>query len=257
MSIPVSTTNKNIKQKIAEKLKSGEYTLGNMIAPKQYKKLVITPEGNIEEQTFSVSGRHIPLAEIRQRLLNEHERKGLVREHSEEYFQDMSPEEVIDKLRNLGEYNDDEELTINEMKEKLISLTRKRHLIVWADHSSLMNHGHILLTVNCLYDPAFFYTAEEIKSRTRKDLDPESIVQEPHVYILARCRDTVVDQLCYIDGRVEDLAQLADKITSSQNVNITDKMRFFHGDHPAQAVEIGQQEGGQFPCSYCNAKACS
>ena len=39
---------------------------------------------------------------------------------------------------------------------------RTRHLIFWSDHSSLMNHGQIILTVNAIYDAAFFFTSEEL-----------------------------------------------------------------------------------------------
>ena len=55
-----------------------------------------------------------------------------------------------------------------------------------------MNHGHILLTVNAIYDPAFYFTSEELNG-----LD-----EEPQIYLLARCRDTTEDQLLYSETRM-------------------------------------------------------
>ena len=38
-------------------------------------------------------------------------------------------------------------------------------------------------------------------------------------------------------------------------VEINDKMRFFHGDSPAQNFESGQQKGGHYYCSGCGVHA--
>ena len=42
--------------------------------------------------------------------------------------------------------------------------------------------------------------------------------------------------------------------TPRQNA-ITDIVRYFHGDKPAQQFEAGHSQGGNFPCSMCKAKA--
>ena len=154
ITIPVPRTNRQIKDIIHQKIQTGEYTLGNMIVPREYKKLVITPEGNIVEKTFHVSGRHIPLTHIREQLLREHEEQGLVRNHSDDYLDGLTMTEAVSQLKHLGEWSEEEGITLSEMKCKLKTYYRTRHLMVWADHSCIMNHGHLLLTVNCMYDPA-------------------------------------------------------------------------------------------------------
>ena len=37
-----------------------------------------------------------------------------------------------------------------------------RHLMVWADHATLLNNGHLLLTVKSIYNPKIFFTDEEM-----------------------------------------------------------------------------------------------
>ena len=98
ISVPVPRTNTAIKNEFLKKIESGEYELGDIIVPRQYKKIVLTPEGNVEEETFTVSGRHLPLYDIRDRLLKQHDELGLVRDHSTTHYEGMTPEEVVDRL---------------------------------------------------------------------------------------------------------------------------------------------------------------
>ena len=71
--------------------------------------------------------------------------------------------------------------------------------MIWSDHSSIMNHGHLLLTVNAIYNPAFYYTSEEVHGKNVQEL-----VEKPHIYIMARYRDTIEDQLLYSETRLEE-----------------------------------------------------
>lgn len=256
-TIPVPRPNKKIKDAIIEKINSGEYTLGKMVVPKQYKRLVIKQDGSIEEETFYVSGRQIPLEDIRVKTLQEHENNGWVRDHSDAKYVNMIPQQVIQQLKFLGEYDDNDDLTLGELKKKLQKFERTRHLLAWSDHSCILNHGHLLLTVNVMYDPAFYFTREELKLKTGKDIDIETLVQKPQVYIMGRCSDQVADQLCYMPNRINDIVEMEVPVLSKCGVTVTDVMRFFHGDHPAQAVEAGQQDGGHYPCCICPLKACA
>ena len=87
-----------------------------------------------------------------------------------------------------------------------------------------MNHAHPLLTVSEIYDPAFYYTSEELRGKNVQEL-----VQKPHIYIMAKCRDAVEDQLLYSETRLEDINELENQLLSSQKVSIKDICRFFHG----------------------------
>ena len=96
--------------------------------------------------------------------------------------------------------------------------------MTWSDHSSIMNHGHLLLTVSAIYDPTFYYTSEELHGKNVQEL-----VQKPYIYIMAKWRDTIEDQLLYSENRLEDLNELKTQLLSSQKVSTKDICRFFHG----------------------------
>ena len=143
-----------------------------------------------------------------------------------------------------------------EVKERLKAMERKRHLMIWGDNSTLLNHGHLLLTVNSVYDEALYFTNEEMKAKGKGDIDVQAVVERPHVYILGRCGSSEVDQLAYINTRKACLQTLDIKITTSNGVEITDRvMRCFHGDGPQQQFEAGEQKGGNAGCASCSGDA--
>ena len=80
-----------------------------------------------------------------------------------------------------------------------------------------MNHAHPLLTVSEIYDPTFYYTSEELHGKNVQEL-----VQKPHIYIMAKCRDAIEDQLLYSETRLEDINELENQLLSSQKVSIKD-----------------------------------
>ena len=43
--------------------------------------------------------------------------------------------------------------------------------MIWGDNSTILNHGHILYFIQCLYDPAFLYSPEEMKAKGYGDVD--------------------------------------------------------------------------------------
>ena len=56
-------------------------------------------------------------------------------------------------------------------KEKLKKIEGQRHLMVWSDNSTLLNHGHILLTVSAVYDEALYFTSEEMRAKGQENID--------------------------------------------------------------------------------------
>ena len=226
-----------------------------MIVPQTFKKVLLTKEGTLKTERFTVSGRKIPLLEIRTRLLKEQESQGLLRIHNDDYYTAMTDAEVRSKLIQLGEDANTGEESEIESKERLKAMERKRHLMVWADNSTLLNHGHLLLTVNSVYDEALYYTNKEMKAKGKGDIDVQSVVERPQVYVLGRCGSSEVDQLAYINTRKACLQSMNIKITTSNGVEITDVMRFFHGDGPQQQFEAGEQKGGNAGCASCSGDA--
>ena len=65
--------------------------------------------------------------------------------------------------------------------------------MVWGDNSTLLNHGHLLLTVDAVYDEAPYYTNKKMKDRSKENIDVQSLVERPHVYIQGRCGTSEVE----------------------------------------------------------------
>ena len=59
-------------------IESKTYLLGELVEPKTYTKVIVTPEGKLEKKTFTLEARRIPLKDIRIRLYEEHFKSGLL-----------------------------------------------------------------------------------------------------------------------------------------------------------------------------------
>ena len=97
ITLPTMETVDQIKEKLAQKIQNGTYTAGEKIVPREYEKLILK-DGKLEIKTFVVEGRKIPLQEIRQRTLNEHNE--FLRVHSDNYYDNLS-NSMIQNRNNL------------------------------------------------------------------------------------------------------------------------------------------------------------
>ena len=88
---------------LQSKVESGEYVLGEMIVPPTFKKVTLTKEGHLKTETFTVSGRKIPLLEIRKRMLKEHESLEIMRSCKDDLYDSMTEDELSSRLVQLGE----------------------------------------------------------------------------------------------------------------------------------------------------------
>ena len=55
---------------------AGGYTIGELVVPKQHKKLILNSDGTLKEVLSTVSGRKMPLAENKKRDLERCEQLG-------------------------------------------------------------------------------------------------------------------------------------------------------------------------------------
>ena len=94
-----------------------------------------------------------------------------------------------------------------------------------------------------------------MKDKGQENIDEQSLVEKPHVYILGRCGSSEVEQLAYINTRKACLQSLSTTLTASNGVSISDIMRFFHGDGRQQEFEAGEQKGGNAGCASCSGDA--
>ena len=115
-------------------------------------------------------------------------------------------------------------LVLGRGEKLLVKFERTKRLMVWGDNLTVLNNGHILYLVQCLYDTAFFYTPEDTNARGHGDIDVPSVVEKPHLYILGRCGSKETEQLAYVNTRQECLNGLAHALETSNGVEITDVM---------------------------------
>ena len=69
--------------------------------------------------------------------------------------------------------------------------------------------------------------------------------------MIAPSASSLSDQLALVADRLECLQEIANTVFAPNGVPITDKMRFFCGDKPAQQFERGTQVGGAYKCGGC------
>ena len=120
---------------------------------------------------------------------------------------------VEDTKSRLAEFHD----TINQnsseedLREKLKQLSGQSLLKVWHDHSEIGGHSHVLVLVAAVYDPAFYYTPQEMQQKGY-NIDVPMVVEDPELHILGRSSSSLCDQLNYIECRKECLAGLAEAL---------------------------------------------
>ena len=110
------------------------------------------------------------------------------------------------------------------------------------------------MMVACLYDPAVFLTDDECKEKYNMEVNVQSEVEKPELYMLAQCQSNDNQLLCS-EEQVEDLLEINTSITSSNGVVINDVMRIFKGDDPAAQLGAGHLKGGGYFCWLCPIEA--
>ncbi len=251
VSMPINPSIKDVNDTITRKIENGEYELGELIAPKEYTNVKLTSDGKFSTEILVTHGRKIPMKKIRQQLLNEHERLGLLR--ARDNYNSIPIEDIISRLQYLGECS--EGASEEDQRQKLKKLETTRYQCCWADHSTIGGHTYALYTFSCLYDEALFLTDEELRERRIKNFDVEEVIGKPQIHIVARCGSSDETTLAYADERRKGVASLIEPVITSSGLEYNDILRFFTGDMPALAAESGQQYGGHYPCGNCGSQA--
>ena len=153
------------------------------------------------------------------------------------------------ELKKINEATGDD---TEEMRDRLKKLQRQRHWLMWHDHSTIANHGHMLFCVRELYDTAIHLSTQELATKTGKNIDVQATIEEPQLYMLGPSRSTVEDQMQFVPTRQDDLKELKNNLTTESGIEIKDVMRFMNGDNPAAEMEDGTQHGGHYGCPGCD-----
>ena len=244
-AVPCDVSARKVKKMLTDELESGKVSIGHSINPKKYLKFTIK-KGIISTTEFTVGRKHT-LYEIREKLFKKH--KTFMRLHTDLYYDNLSANKIEEGLSFLGEL--DEKMNIDDMKMMLKDFERSRNIQIWHDASTVANHSHVIFSANILYDAAVFYTNDEYQKKFGKNIDIQSEVESPELYIIGRCKSTD-EQIAYIETREACLKELNKVTVTDENIIFKDTMRLFHGDGPAVQLESGNQKAGQYFCPSCD-----
>ena len=249
ISVPVSSTVEQVKQKWTSDIANGTYSIGETCAPKTLTVMRATG-GKVIEKNEVIHSRKVPLTEIRERWVRIHE--PYMRLQSDNEINLLTTDKCVEWLHSLHEQTSDNEV---EMKNKLKTLQRNRHIMIWHDHDTLFGHGYIFITVKVLYDPAVFYTQEEVAARFPNIHNIQAIIEKPEIFMIGVSSCSHEDQAALLNDRISCLKTLDTPVTSAKGIAVFDTLRFFSGDVPARNFERGAQQGGNIRCGGCGVQS--
>ena len=124
---------------------------------------------------------------------------------------------------------------------------RIRTIMVWHDHSEILGHDYVLVTVKIIYDPAVFKSVSDIDQTTAQSIpDLQAYIEEPEIHVLAMNSSSIKDQAALISDWMECIRELNTDLKTADNITISDTLLFFSGDKPAAQFERGTQIGGNY-----------
>ena len=250
ISVPSTPIPEVVKNEWKKLIDDGEISLGRPCVPYNMVQYA-TKDGELEKRELTIVGRKFPLLQIRQDLLSKHEKYMRLTTNVE--IESMT---YSDLSSTLSQYNYEVSTeTLTELQRVVKAFQRTRSLILWHDHGTILGLGCIILTVHIAYDPAVFLTQCEYEAKYGKSTSIQSIVERPVVHLMAAGSSAVEDQLALLQDRIDCLGELTTNTVSTSNIEITDKLRFFVGDHPAQQFERSTQHGGNFKCCGCSVRS--
>ena len=233
---------------------SGELSIGEPCAPFCLTKSIITKDGNAKFRSVQICGRKIPLNDLRTTLLKRQEK--YMHLYTDEQIHTMSEQDIL-AFMTMVHYQPTPNSSRDELQQAIKMLQRKRTLAMWHDHSTILQTHYILVAVWVLYDPTVFYTHDQWQNLHPQQgkVHIQSLVEEPVIYMIAPNSSSPADQLALVGDRIECLKELSKPIIASDGTTeITDCLRFFCGDKPAQQFERGTQIGGTYKCGGCGCK---
>ena len=129
-------------------------------------------EGNFEQKKCNLQACKIPLEDIRKKALITN--KDLLKINSDSFYDNLSGNEI--KLE-LNKIHEDTQGEIEEIRARLKMCQRKRHWLLWHDHSTLSNYGHMLFCLRKVYDSAIHISDEGAKAKLGRDVDVKASIE--------------------------------------------------------------------------------
>jgi hypothetical protein len=200
-------------------------------------KQVLSTNGFIEKRTSELTARKYPLHEIRKKSLVKN--SNFLKIVTDESYNNMSEEDAMARLTELNE-------TVCRNKgaaEQLKCIEQNRNWLIWHDYSGIENRGLMLFLLRELYDPAIHMTSTEFKKKNGLDINVQSVIEEPKLYMMGFSGSSDADQLMCVATTRECLQCLSHPI-EIHGATINDTMRFMNGANPSNEFLDGTQKGG-------------
>ena len=139
------------------------------------------------------------------------------RDQPDAYFDTMDIKNVRHKLHELHERTDSID-TEPALRQRLKQVSRQRFFKVWHDHATIAGHGHFLVLMSCIYDPAL----------KGIDIDVSTLVESPEIHILGRSSFSLDNQAEFNTTRNQFLQDLSVSLKTTSGVPVQDICQFFH-----------------------------
>jgi hypothetical protein len=167
----------------------------------------------IKKVEFTAEGRKTTLKDIRNKLLAVHQ--PYLRTKCDAYYNQLTQQECEAKLKEFNEFSNNKHLSYEEMREKIQLLERTRHFLVWLDNSTVANHGYLVCLITCLYGPAVFFTNEEYKQKTGRNVNIQRVIEQPQLHFISRCGSSDEELLLYSPTSVHCIQKLRENCSLS------------------------------------------
>ena len=115
VTLPVEKTNKSLQNQLKESIEKGTYIIGDLIVPQTFEMTKIR-NNKIVVEDVTIHGRKIPIAKIRQKMLEEH--LCYMRLRTDNDFQNLTRDEITNELKCLGELPNDDSLSNETLVKK-------------------------------------------------------------------------------------------------------------------------------------------
>uniref|UniRef100_A0A8W8NYK1 Uncharacterized protein n=1 Tax=Magallana gigas TaxID=29159 RepID=A0A8W8NYK1_MAGGI len=161
---PASQPTRKLHTEIRRRLNNQEIYVGELIAPKTYRRNHITSSGVLEETEVTVHGRKIPLEHIRRQMNVD---QGLLFRWRKDDYENLDEETILKRFSKLKITVPSEPMSA---LDELMKVEHTRNLKVWHDHSDILNHSYSKATdvdqlsytstrledINSLHQPTYF-----------------------------------------------------------------------------------------------------
>jgi len=126
------------------------------------------------------------------------------------------------------------DLSEEAMRQTLWQSEPTRTIPLWHDHSTLLGHGYVLVTMKIVYDQAVFITNSELPQRsTVRDI--QSYIEEPEVHVVALSSSIIEDQTALVSNYLA-LLPLALNLPAAKDMENSYKRWCHWTTHPIHKV---------------------